>query len=174
MARNVSTASLLGLFRDPEKVADAVDSLRAAGFEEPEFQVITSCPYPEGAFGTKPPDNHMYVFPLVGAALGLVVGIMLVVATQLSYPLVTGGKPVLAIPPIIIILFEGTLLGAIIFTLLGFLFEARLPSVGRLPWDRRIIEGYLGLAVTHAEGREDAVQRALVNSGAVDVIEHHA
>ena len=146
MARNMSASSMLGLFREPDKLADAMDRLRAAGFEDHELEVLTPCPYPEGAFGEPPPSNHLYVFPLIGAACGLAVGILLVVASELSFPVVTGGKPILSIPPILIILFEGLMLGAIIFTLLGFLFEARLPGVGRLPYDRRISDGYLGIA----------------------------
>src|SRR5579884_1069900 len=112
MARNVSAASLLGLFREPEKVADAVDSLKAAGFESPDMEVLTPCPYPDGAFGLEPPKNHMFFYPVVGAACGIAVGIMLVVATELAFPLVTGGKPIFSIPPILIILFEGCMLGA--------------------------------------------------------------
>src|SRR5919197_5989295 len=113
MASSVSEA-LLALFRDPEKVAQALDALRAAGFAGRDLRVLSDAPYPEGAFGEEPERHRLYVFPFVGAACGLAVGLLLTIGTQVSYPLVTGGKPILSIPPMINVLYEGTLLGAII------------------------------------------------------------
>src|SRR5581483_1594285 len=97
--------------------------------------------------------------------------LLLVIGTQLYYPLVTGGKPIVSIPPILNILFEGVMLGAITFTFFGFLFEARLSGVGRIPWDKRISDGYIGVAVLRAEGREGAAKAALLEAGAVDIVE---
>ncbi len=162
--------SLLGLFSEAEGAADAMDMLRADGFGENQLEVLTSCPYPEGAFGEPPPKHHLYVFPFVGAACGFLVGVLLVIGSELYYPLVTGGKPILSIPPLLNILFEGTMLGAIVFSFAGFLFEARLSGVSRLPWDKRISEGYVGVAVSRANGRERAARRALLEAGAVDVV----
>jgi hypothetical protein len=162
--------TFLGLFRDPAQAAEAMDGLRRHGFEETELEVLTNCPYPEGAFGEPPPKHHLYVFPFVGGACGFIVGLLLVIGTQLYYPLVTGGKPILAIPPLLNILFEGVMLGAITFSFFGFLFEARLTGPGRIPWDRRISEGYVGVAVLRAEGREAAARQALERAGAVDVV----
>lgn len=169
MARSTGL-SFLGLFADAESAANACDALRAGGFEEPEIEVLTNCPYPEGAFGEPPPKHHLYVFPLVGGICGFLVAVLLLVGTQLYYPLVTGGKPILSIPPMLNILFEGVMLGCITVSFFGFLFEARLTGVGRIPWDRRISDGYIGVAVLNSDGREAAARRALVEAGAVDVI----
>jgi len=169
MARSTSL-SFLGLYQEPDSAAAAMDGLRARGFAETEIEVLTNCPYPEGAFGEPPPKHHLYVFPFVGGACGFIVGVLLVIGTQLYYPLVTGGKPILSIPPILNILFEGVMLGAITFSFFGFLFEARLSGVGRIPWDRRISEGCIGVAVLRAEGREAAARRALLDAGAIDVV----
>lgn len=169
MARTASM-SFLGLFAEPDDAAAAADALRSQGFEDTDIEVLTSCPYPEGAFGEPPPKHHLYVFPLVGGACGFLVGLLLVIATQLYYPLVTGGKPILSIPPMLNILFEGVMLGCITVSFFGFLFEARLTGVGRIPWDRRISEGYIGVAALNSEGREGAARGALVEAGAIDVI----
>ena len=110
------TGALLGLYERPEDVAEALDRLRAAGFARSDVEVLSDSPYPEGAFGEEPVRHRLYVFPFVGAACGFVVGLLLTIGTQISYPLVTGGKPILSIPPMINVLYEGTMLGAIIFT----------------------------------------------------------
>jgi hypothetical protein len=62
------------------------------------------------------------------------------------------------------------MLGAIIFTVLGVLFESRLPRLGRVPYDPRISEGYLGVVVAGADGRLDAAESAVRAAGAVDVV----
>jgi hypothetical protein len=98
------------------------------------------------------------------------VGLLLTIGTQVSYPLVTGGKPILSIPPMINVLYEGTMLGAVLFTVFGIIFESRLPDFGAAPYDPRISEGYLGVLVSRAEGRLGAAERALRDAGAVDII----
>ena len=160
---------LLGLFREPDEVARALDGLRAAGVRGRDVEVLSDSPYPEGAFGEEPVRHRLYVFPLVGALVGFGLGLLVTIGTQLSYPLVTGGKPILAIPPMVNIIFEGTMLGAILFTVFGVLFESRLPHLGRMPYDPRISEGYLGVLVTCADGRLDTAERALRRAGAVDI-----
>ncbi len=165
-----SNGAVLGLFHQPDEVAQALDALRAAGFAEHDLEVLSDSPYPEGAFGETPPVHRLYIFPLAGAACGLAIGLLLTIGTQLSYPLVTGGKPVISVPPMINVLYEGTLLGAIIFTVLGVLFESRLPDYRSLPYDPRISEGYLGVLVLRAGARAEAAEQALRAAGAVDVI----
>jgi hypothetical protein len=169
MAR-VYESALLGLFQQPDGVAQAMEALRGAGFAGGDLKVLSDVPYPEGAFGEEPERHRLYVFPFAGALCGFSVGLMLTVATQFSFPIVTGGKPILSIPPMINVIYEGTMLGAIIFTVLGILFESRLPDFGRAPYDPRISEGYLGLLVSRADGRLDAAERALREAGAVDVV----
>ena len=105
----------------------------------------------------------------VGAACGFAVGLLLTIGTQLSFPLVTGGKPILAIPPMINVLYEATLLGAIVFTVGGVIFESRLPNLSGLPYDPRLADGYLGLAVRAAARRSEA-ERLLRDAGAVEVV----
>ena len=43
--------SVLGLFKDEDSAADALDAVSAAGFAEGEFEILTGTPYPEGTFG---------------------------------------------------------------------------------------------------------------------------
>lgn len=162
--------AVLGLFRDPEGVAEALDALRAAGFPSNNLKTLTDCPYPEGAFGEAPERHRLYVFPFVGAACGFSLGLLITIATQLSYPIVTGGKPLLSIPPMVNVMYEGTMLGAIIFTVAGIIFESRLPNLTDAPYDPRITEGYLGVLVTQASGRIPEAEQALRDAGAVDVV----
>lgn len=169
MATKVDDA-VLGLFREPDSAARAIDGLKGAGFAGSDVKVLTDVPYPEGAFGEEPERHRLYVFPFVGAACGFSVGLLITVGTQLAYPIVTGGKPIISIPPMINVMYEGTMLGAILFTVIGIIFESRLPDFSRAPYDPRISEGHIGLLVNRAEGRMDSAERALRDAGAVDVV----
>src|SRR3972149_5838455 len=105
----MSKSSVLGLFRDPDSAAAGLENLQRAGLVDNEYEVLTGTPYPEGTFGEQPVRHHLYVFPFIGALSGLTVAILLTVATQVANPMVTGGKPILAIPPMVIVAFEGTM-----------------------------------------------------------------
>src|SRR4026207_1702461 len=121
-----ASSAILGLFRDPDSVANALDSLRAAGLRENDIKVLTDTPYPDGAFGEAPERHRLYVFPFIGAACGIAMGLLITIGPQRAYPIVTGGKPLISIPPMINVMYEGTMLGAIMFTVAGIIFESRL------------------------------------------------
>ena len=161
--------SVLGLFTDVDVAADAMDAVAAAGFGKGEYEVLTGTPYPEGTFGEEEPVHKLYRFPLVGAACGFIVGVLLTAGTQLAFPLVTGGKPLLSIPPMAIIVYEGTMLGAILFTVFGIIFESRLPRLFMGAYDTRITEGYIGVAISADEERMASAEDVLRGAGADEV-----
>jgi hypothetical protein len=68
-------------------------------------------------------------FALIGAASGTLTGFAFTILTSLSWPLITGGKPIVSIPPFIIIAFALTILFGALSTFLGFLLLARMPRV---------------------------------------------
>jgi hypothetical protein len=68
-------------------------------------------------------------FALVGAAGGTVTGLAFTILTSLSWPLVIGGKPIVSLPPFIIIAFALTILFGALSTFAGFLLLSRLPSL---------------------------------------------
>ena len=165
----MAKVAVLGLYQDAEYAAEAGDALQAQGLTNEDYDFLTGAPYPEGAFGERHNSHRLYVFPFVGALCGLTAGILLTSMTQMAYPLVTGGKPILSLPPMAIVTYEGTMLGAILFTVLGIIFESRLPRPRMGLYDDRITQGYIGVLVTCDEGQVEGVERALAQAGAADV-----
>ena len=168
--------AVLGLFEQPDAVGDALDRLRAAGYEPRELTVLSDSPYPEGAFEEEPVRHNLHVYPIVGAACGVALGLLVTIGTQLAYPLVTGGKPLLAIPPMLVILYCAGMLGAMIAGAFGVVAESRLPDVRPLPYDPRISAGLLGVRVVPIRddaradpGRADPAL-LLRAAGALDVV----
>ena len=64
---------------------------------------------------------------------------------------------------------NGMMLGAILFTVIGIIFESRLPSMKKQIYDDRITEGHIGVVVTCDESKVNDVEQALTQAGAVDV-----
>jgi len=165
----MANTQLLGLFQDPQNVADAMGELKGNGFPVEDLDIYSGSPFPEGSFGEHDPEHRLFMFPLVGALIGFCIGLLWTAGTQISYPLVTGGKPLLSIPPMTIIMYENTMLGAIIFTVLGVLFESRLPKRDLGLYDERITEGYIGLLVDCPEERASAAEGLLTTAGAEEI-----
>ena len=161
---------ILGLFESADHAADAGDALKAAGVPMTDYDFLTDAPYPEGAFGEREENHRLYIFPFVGALIGLTVGIMLTAMTQMAYPLAQGGKPILSMPPMAVVTYESTMLTAIVFTIIGILFESRLPAFKQGLYDTRITEGYIGVLVNVDEDQLAQTQALLTQAGAIDVV----
>ena len=65
------------------------------------------------------PLSQVRLFTLVGALTGTAAGFALTIWTSLKWDLITGGKPVVSIPPFVVIAFELTILFGGLCTLLG-------------------------------------------------------
>lgn len=163
--------SVLGLFTEDQvdEAGDAMEALASAGYTTNEYEVLTGTPYPEGTFGEAEPKHKLFRWPLTGAACGFIVGLLLTAGSQLAFPLVTGGKPILSIPPMAIIMYEGTMLGAILFTIIGIILESRLPRIFMGAYDKRISDGYIGVTVTTEEDRIPRAEEVLKQAGAGDI-----
>ena len=97
-------------------------------------------------------------------------GFVLAAGTAVLYAHPTGGRPIITIPPYLIITYELTILFGILFTVLGFFVSARLPA-----WRNRVYVPETAVdkfAVTVACDSADLFARAetiLRESGAEDV-----
>ena len=165
----MSRRAILGLYETPDAAADAVENLQGASVDSNDYDILSGTPYPEGTFGEPPVEHKLYVFPLAGAAIGLTLALFEGFGTQLAFPMVTGGKPILSVPPMIILAYELTLLGAILFTVLGIIFESRLPRVVKGLYDERRTEGLIGVVCTFDEGRDEEIAKCLTDAGALEV-----
>lgn len=163
------STSTLGLFQDPNAAADAMDALHENGFERGTFDVLTGMPYPEGAFGEHVPQHRLFRYPAFGAIIGFVTALFLTTATQAAYPLVTGGKPILSLFAMLVILYEMTMLASVIATVIGIIIESRLPNVNPGAYDPRITEGWIGVVVTSDDERASDASSVLMGAGAEEV-----
>lgn len=145
---------MLGVFRDMESAARAVDGLVHAGFTEAQIDSLTSVPYPDGVLVRNRRSSWFRWLTLAGGMSGAVAGFALAAGTAWLYPVQTGDKPIIALYPTAIVTFEVAMLCAIIGTMAGMFLEMRLPALRKRPYDPAIAEGCIGICLTIHPGGE--------------------
>jgi len=144
----------LGIFRDIESAAHAVDGLVRAGFTEAQIDSLSSVPYPDGVLVRSGRRSWFRWLALAGGLAGTVAGFGLAAGTAWLYPVQTGDKPIIALYPTAIICFEVAMLCAIIGAMAGMFLEMGLPALGKRPYDPAIAEGCIGICLTIHPGGE--------------------
>ena len=160
--------AILGLFDDASAAADAGDALKSAGIPESDYNFLTDVPYPEGALGEGMEKHRLYLWPLIGGLIGLILSLVVSEMTPMAVPMTIAPKPILAMPPLAVICYTGALLGAILFSVVGIALALRA-NVGNAPSDDRISQGMVGLLVNAGADQGSQVTNILNEAGAVDV-----
>lgn len=117
------------VFAGKEEFLEALRRLIGEGTPEERIHVITPFPLAEVDRILRRKRSTVRFFALIGAGTGTISGFALTILTTLSWPIIVGGKPIVSIPPFIIIAFALTILFGSLATFLGFLLLSRLPSV---------------------------------------------
>ncbi len=168
----MSATTLLGVYEDARGAARAAAAIRAAALGDVETMSPTGG---HALLATVPrPASPVRLFTLLGAAAGCAAGIALPVYTMQAWPLIVGGKPLVSIPPIVIIAFELSMLGAALGGLVGFLALSGLAggrgrASGAAAAERRFTDDRCGVLVTCAERDRAAVRIQLEQAGAVEI-----
>jgi len=121
------TSNALGLFRDPESALEAAGQLKSAGFVRPEIMSPIPIHGIDEVLGPK--KSVIKRFTLFGGIFGALSGFALAAGTAVLFAHPTGGRPIITIPPFLIISYEMTILFGILATVLGFLISARFPAI---------------------------------------------
>lgn len=139
--------AVYGLYDDPHVAQQAVNNLRAAGVADAEITVISSEPFDHFEFGHRDAATPMPWIAAGAGLAGMIATYYLLGASQLSWPLETAGMPIVTLWPNLIIIFEMTMLSAILATVVTLLVAAGLPSRGGKLYDPEVSDGYILVGV---------------------------
>jgi hypothetical protein len=160
---------MYALYEEPATAQRAFTALRRAGVDQREITVISAEPFEAFEFSHR--DHSLLLFRLagIGGLVGFILAVLLTVGTERAWPLVTGGMPIVAWWPNLVIIFELTMLSAILTTVVALLVTARLPaSVNRSIYDPAVSDGKILVGVPLTAGRApDSIRRALDIGGAL-------
>lgn len=156
---------LLGIYRDADGAARAIERLEVIGLSEHVIfsPIPIDAPLPSGA------PSRVRVYALAGGIIGCISGFALTIYTSLDWPLITGGKPIVSLPPFVVIAFELTILLAALGAFAGLLLSARLPRLEAGPYDPRFSEDRFGVLAVCRREEVDAVRSALEAAGCEEV-----
>jgi hypothetical protein len=162
---------IVGLFEGVESAARGGRALKELSLPAGSVTTISAVPLPDGAVATDPAPVRFPRIVLAGWFVGAAAGLALTLATYMLYPLVTGGKTIVSIPPTLIVTYEVAMLGALLATLFG---GGREMGLLRFPpkmiHDPRIHDGKIALCA-RVEGDEQAwrAMDAMKAAGGTDV-----
>jgi hypothetical protein len=165
-----TTETILGVFAHVDTTVRALEDLRAKGYHD--LTVYTPVPVHEieEVLERDRPVSRVRIFTLLGGLTGTVSGFLLTIWSAMQWGLTTGGKPVVSIPPFIVIAFELTILFGGIATVIGMTMLGRLPRFRPSPsFDPRFTNDRFGVAVHVAPERGGSVRDILRTAGAEEV-----
>lgn len=117
----------VGLFYEAEEALQAAGKIKSAGLGTPELMSPIPLEGVEEVLGPK--KSVIRRFTLFGGIAGALSGFALAAITASIFPHPTGGRPIIAFPPFLIITYELTILFGIIATVIGFFISARFPAL---------------------------------------------
>jgi hypothetical protein len=161
IAVSEKTISLVALFEESTDTAKAIDDLHTLGIPDDMMVVMTDVPYPERALGRSREWSTLPYIVLAGAVVGLLIGLFLSVITPHLYRLDVGGHPPVGFPPAAVITFVFTMMGIIVSTFLGVLWEMDFPRFGPAPYHKAVTDGKLGILVEFPPDLNDKVNKIL-------------
>ena len=162
-------SALYALYPDGDAAQRAVDALRANGVGDRDITVISSEPMEDYEFGGIGRRSRLWYIASAGGFAGFLAAALLTWFTEVAWPLQTGNMPIVAWWPNLIVIFEMTMLGAILATVGSLVVTAGLGRrVPRL-YDPEVANGKILVGVESPQDRA-AVERALLAGGAPVVV----
>ncbi|MGD1212107.1 MAG: quinol:electron acceptor oxidoreductase subunit ActD [Candidatus Acidiferrales bacterium] len=153
--------TIYGLFPGPHSAERGMNALRAAGIAADKIVVLASEPFEEYSFAQGERTTTMGWLAVCGGVVGGIAGFTLAWYTQTSYPLVTGGMPIVAPWPTGIVTYELTMMGAVLTTVIALLVGSRLPNWKPKLYDPEVSYGkvLIGVVDPPDEARVDLENR---------------
>ncbi len=159
---------LVGTFAEEEECVRAASALKRGGIAFRAFSPIPS-EHLLHAIGAR--LSPVRAFVLMGGIAGVLTGFAVTAGTSLEWNLVAGGKPVISMPPFIIIMFELMILFGGLSAALSFFFFARLPQFDPIAgYSERFGADRFGIAVACDEADSAKIETLMREAGAEDVV----
>jgi hypothetical protein len=144
--------AVYALYRDGHSAQQAVSRLHAAGVHDRDITIQSAQPMEDFEFGHRDKATWMWWIACGGGLIGMSSALGLAWLTEMSWPINVGGLPIFAWWPNLIIMFELTMLGAILATVLTLFATALVPRRD-LPrfYDPEVADGFILVGVEDAQ-----------------------
>ncbi len=160
---------VLGVFAHLDSATDAIRRLRQDGHR---LTVYSPTPRHEIEEALELPESAVRIFTLMGTFTGAGAGAALAIWASLDWPLIVGGKEIVALPAFSIIIFEVMVLIGALSTVAGLFLTGRLPRIGKPEalYHPSFTMGRFGVFAHVGSDRYDAVRDIMTQSGSEEVL----
>ena len=165
----MSDTTLLALFEDIDPAANAIEKLHEMGVTDDRINVISGVPIAHKMLGRPHPRTNVSRLSLGGAIGGFMFGLFLNFGTPNLYNVPVGGQYFTPIPPGLIIVFEMTMLFALLSTFLGVFLDSYFPNYRPLEYMPEISDGKIGVFFKCAQNEQKNFIDALGKLGAESI-----
>jgi hypothetical protein len=159
----------LAVFSDVDNVAKALDSLREAGVQERQMEVISGIPFSHEVLGRPQPKTVVPRLAMGGAVVGWFVAVFLIFGIPYLYSLLVGGQPIFPLPPFYIVAFEMTMLGLMGTAFIALFLASNFPSYSPKIYVPEVSDGKIAILYTVPDEKTSEVEKKLNSLGAESI-----
>ena len=161
---------VVGIYSYVDCVLEAVRRLKNAGHEKRDIRVFSPAPIHEIEDALIEEESIVRFFTLTGATLGAICGVGITVLTSADWPIFVSAKPIVSMPPYMIIVFELTVLMGALSTLIGLIVNARMRRNAPVSlYDPRFSDDKFGVAVVCEKDRVSDVEKIMTDTEAEEI-----
>jgi hypothetical protein len=154
--------AVYALYSTGQSAQQAVNRLRAAGYADRDITILSPQPMEGYEFGDIDEATWIWWIACGGGLAGAATALVLAWITEMWWPINVGGLPTWAWWPNLIIIFELTMLGAILATVATLVVTAGFGRGGRRLYDPAVSDGKILVGIEHpAPARIDELRKAL-------------
>ncbi len=139
--------AVYALYPTGQSAQEGVNRLRGAGLADADITILSAQPMEDFEFGHIDKKSRLWWLACGGGLVGMAMAYGLTVVTETSWPMNVGSLPVYAWWPNLIIIFELTMLGAILTTVVALLITGSLPGRGDKLYDPAVTSGQILVGV---------------------------
>lgn len=155
-------SAIYALYAEGADAQRAVDGLRATGIEDKDITVISSTPMEDFEFSHINGKNYLWYVACGGGLLGFAAIVALTQVTSRSWEMNVGNMSTIAWWAYLVPIFEVTMLGAILATVVTLLITAGLLRRRPALYDPAVSDGKILVGIeSPSQGKVADVERAL-------------
>jgi len=165
----MSEVTLLAVFSDIDPAADAIEKLHEIGIQDENINVISGVPFTHKMLGRPHPWTNVSRLSMGGAIAGFIVGLFLNFGTPNLYTGLVGGQYVTPIPPGLIVVFEMTMLFALLATFLGVFLDSYFPNYRPMEYVAEVSDGKIAVFFKCSDDDQKKITDAMEKLGAESI-----
>lgn len=167
MPKRPVVPGVLASFDHIDAATDAIRSLKSSGHRD--LTIYTASPNHEVEEAMGYTSSPVRLFTLIGGLTGCAAGFGMTIWMARDWPILTGGKPIVSIPPFVVIAFELTILIGALATLFGVAMLVLLKAGRKIAYDPRFTDDRIGVFVAAKPAQAAGIERMFREAGAVEV-----